>query len=94
MRQSSLILQDQGRRERDLGRNERVLEPIEKEGEEVVMAQVMVEPELWLAAAVAAHFFFHLFFLGMFRHVLHGLAANLRAAAAAAGKLVADCWRV
>ena len=71
-----------------------MLEPIEKEGEEVVMAQVMVEPELWLAAAVAAHFFFHLSFLDVFRHVLHGPVANLRTAAAAAGRLGAGCWRV
>ena len=68
-----------------------MLGPIGKEGEEVVMAQVMVGPEPWLAAAVAAHFFFHLSFLNVFRHVLHGLVANLRAAAAAAGRLGADC---
>ena len=72
-----------------------MLGPIEKEGEEVVMAQAMVGPEPWLAAVVAAHFFFHLSSLDVFRRVLHGLAANLRAAAAAAaGKLGADCWRV
>ena len=70
---------------------ERVLGPIEKEEEEVVMVQAMVGPGRLLAAAVAAHFFFHLSFLDVFHHVLHGLAANLRAAAAAAGKLGADC---
>ena len=80
--------------ERDRGRKERVLGPIGKEGEEVVMAQGMIGSEPWLAAAVAAHFSFHLSFLDVFCHVLHGLVANPRAAAAAAGRLGADCWRV
>ena len=70
-----------------------MLGPIGKEGEEVVMAQVMVGPEPWLAAAVAVHFSYLLSYLDVFRHVLHDLVANLRAAAAAAGKLGADCWR-
>ena len=71
-----------------------MLGPIGKEGEEVVMAQAMVGSGQLLAAAVAAHSSFHLSSLDMFRHVLHGLVANLRAAAAAAGRLGADYWRV
>ena len=69
---------------------ERVLGPIGKEGEEVVMAQEMVGPGPLLAATVAAHSFFHLSFLNVFRHVLLVLVANLSAAVAAAGKLGAD----
>ena len=70
-----------------------MLGPIEKE-EEVVMVQVMVGPEPWLAAAVAAHSSFHLFFLDVFHHVLLSPVANLRTAVAAAGKLGVDCLRV
>ena len=55
-----------------------MLGPIGKEEGEVVMVQAMVGPGPWLAAAVAAHSFFHLSYLDVFRHVLHGLAANLR----------------
>ena len=71
-----------------------MLGPIEKEEGEVVMVQAMVGPEPWLAAAVAAHFFFlGLYFLKMLYHILLVPAANLRAAAAAAGRLGVD-WRV
>ena len=73
---------------------ERVLGPIEKEEGGVVMVQEMVEPGRWLAAAVAAHSSFLLFFLNEFRLVLLVLVANLHAAVAAAGKLEADLRRV
>ena len=68
-----------------------MLGPIGKEEGEVVMVQVMVGPGQWLAAAVAAHSFFRLSFLNVFRYILLGLAAKPRAAAAAAGRLGAGC---
>ena len=61
---------------------------------EVVMVQAMVGPGPLLAAAVAAHSFFLLSFLDEFHLVLLVLVANLRAAAAAAGRLVAGLGRV
>ena len=73
---------------------ERVLGPIGKEEGEVVMVQEMLGPGQWLAAAVAAHSSFLLFFLNVFLHVLLVLVASLRAAVAAAGKLGADLRRV